>query len=186
MTNSNLLPGMVNRSVEVFVVENVTKAIHNGKIIDFTELPIGIIELLKEAIKNDKQAELALHDWHPQSQWKRIEQFATCRLGGLDHADDITEDGILQDGEYWACPNRGTCQYEGTLCKMPIINNHRLSHHDVKLMQLSSTEMTNEVIAEEMNMPLGTFHKAKAYLHSVLGIQTKQGITKFCLFFNLI
>jgi hypothetical protein len=50
MTNSNILPGMVNRSVEVFVVENITKALHNGKVIDFTELPLGIIELLKEAI----------------------------------------------------------------------------------------------------------------------------------------
>ena len=53
-------------------------------------------------------------------------------------------------------------------------------------MQLSSTELTNDVIAEEMNMPLGTFHKAKAQLHQILGIQTKQGITKICSFFNFI
>ena len=186
MTNSNILPGMVNRSVEVFVVENITKALHNGKVIDFTELPLGIIELLKEAIKSDKQLELALHDWHPTSEWKRLEQFATCRLGGLDYNDDITPDGKIQDGEYWPCPNRGSCQYEGVICKLPVINNHRLTTDEIKLMQLSSTELTNDVIAEEMNMPLGTFHKAKAQLHQILGIQTKQGITKICSFFNFI
>ena len=184
--NSNILPGMVNNSLEVFVVENVTKAIHKGKVIDFTELPLGIIELLKEAIKNDKQVALALHDWHPFSQWKRIEQYASCRLGGLDYNDDITADGKFQDGEYWPCPKRGTCQYEGIICKLPIVNDHRLSPEDVKLMQLSTTEKTNEVIAEELDMPLGSFHKAKARIHQILGIQTKQGITKFCTYLNLI
>jgi hypothetical protein len=186
MTNSNILPGMVNRSIEVFVVENETKAIHNGKVIDFSELPLGIVELLKEEIKKDTAVELALHDWHPFSEWKRVEQFATCRLGGLDHSDDITPCGKIQDGEYWNCPNRGKCQYEGTLCKLPVINNHRLNKEEIKLMQYSTTEMTNEVIAEEMNMALGSFHKAKAQLHQILGIQTKQGITKYCSFFNLI
>jgi hypothetical protein len=61
-----------------------------------------------------------------------------------------------------------------------------MSTEEIKLMQLSSTELTNDVIAEEMNMPLGTFHKAKAQLHQILGIQTKQGITKICSFFNFI
>ena len=186
MTNSNILPGMISNSLEIFVVENISKAIHKGKVIDLTELPLGIIELLKEAIKSDKQLELALHDMHPNSEWKRIEQFATCRFGGLDHNDDFSPEGKLQDGEYWQCPKRGTCLHEGVICKLPVVNNHRLTKDDIKLMQFSSTEMTNEVIAEEMNMPLGTFHKAKAQLHQILGIQTKQGITRLCSFLNLI
>jgi hypothetical protein len=66
------------------------------------------------------------------------------------------------------------------------LSNKLLTNDDIKLMQFSSTEMTNEVIAEEMNMPLGTFHKAKAQLHQILGIQTKQGITRLCSFLNLI
>lgn len=185
-TNSNILPGMMSKELEIFVVENAVKAIHNGKVIDFTEFPLGIIEQLKEKIKSDKQVELALHDWHPNSQWKRLEQYVSCHFGGLDYQADILPTGEMQDGEYWACPNRGKCQYEGVICKLPMINGQRFTNEDVKLMQLSTTEMTNEVIAEEMGMALGSFHKAKAKLHALLGVQTKQGITKFCSFFNFI
>lgn len=186
MTNSNILPGMMSKELEIFVVENAVKAIHNGKVIDFTEFPLGIIEMLKEKIKSEKEVELALHDWHPHSQWKRLEQFVSCRFGGLDYTGDINQKGEMQDGEYWSCPNRGKCQYEGVVCKMPLVNGHRLTSEDIKLMQLSSTEKTNEVIAEEMNMPLGTFHKAKARVHSILKVQTKQGVTRIGQYLNLI
>lgn len=185
MNQTKILPGMVNNSVEIFVVENVVKAIRRGKVIDFTDLPLGIIQRLKEEINKDKQLKLALHDMHPDSSWKRLEQFAKCRFGGLDFQGDITEDAI-QDGEYWDCPNRGNCAYEGIVCKLPMINNHRLTSQEIQLMQLSSSEKTNDVIAEEMNMPAGSFHKAKAILHSILGVQTKQGVTKACTLLNII
>lgn len=183
--NSNLLPGMVNNSLEFFVVENIVKAIISGKIIDFTEIPIGILELLREEINKDENVKLALLDMHPDSKWKRLEQFVTCRFGGLDFHGDIT-DGQFQNGEYWPCPKRGTCPHEGVVCKLPVVNDYRLTSEDIKLMQLSATEKTNEVIAEEMDMAMGSFHKAKANIHQNLRVQTKQGITKVCTYLNLI
>lgn len=183
---NNLHPGMNCNSVEFFVVDSYAKAIHKGKVIDFTELPLGIIEMLKEEIKKDKEVNLILHDLHPTSQWKRLEQFVTCRFGGIDFQGDITPEGNLQDGEYWPCPLRGNCSHEGKLCKLPIVNGQRLTTQEVQLMQLSTTDKTNEVIAEEMEMAPGSFHKAKALLHKLLGVQTKQCITRICTHLNLI
>jgi len=162
MKNSNVLPGMACSSIEIFVVENVVKAIHAGKVKDFSELPGGVVELLKEEINKDENVKLALHQMQPLSDWKRLEQFAKCRFGGLDYNADI-KNGELQDGEFWDCPNRGTCIHEGILCKLPIVNNHRLEQIEVKLLQLTATDMTNDVIAEELNIPLGTLHKIKKY-----------------------
>ncbi len=186
MTMTKMYPGMNCNSIEFFVLDSMAKAIHKGKVIDFTEIPLGIIELLREEIKKDKEVNLILHDLYPDSEWKRLEQFVSCRFGGLDFKSDITADGQLQDGEFWDCPKRGNCPHEGKLCKLPMVNDYRLTETDVKLMQLSTSEMTNEHIASELEMPLGSFHKAKAFIHSLLGVQTKQGITKVCIFFGLI
>ena len=185
MNNSNILPGMVNNSLEIFVVESVVKAIHSGKVIDFTEMPLGVIELLKEHMRKDEKVLLALHDMHPFSEWARLEQFAKCRFGGLDHQADFKE-GIFQDGEYWDCPVRSSCPHNGVICKLPVINDHRLTDKEVEIMQLSTTELTNDIIAEKMKMPAGTFHKEKKQLHHILKVQTKQGITKICNYLNLI
>jgi hypothetical protein len=185
MKQSNVLPGMFGSSIEFFVVENIVKTMMSGKVIDFTEIPAGIIELLREEINKDENVKLALYEMQPESDWKRLEQFVKCRFGGLDFRSDLQE-GQFQDGEYWDCPVRSTCKHAGTVCKLPMVNGHRLTYEDIKLMQLSSTEMTNEVIAEELHMPMGSYHKAKASLHKNLSVQTKQGITKHCVALNLI
>lgn len=182
---TNVLPGMICNSVEFFVVENVLKAILSGKVIDFNEIPIRIVELLREEINKDEKVKEALVQMHPDSDWKRLEQFVMCRLGGLDFNADI-KDGQIQDGEYVSCPKRGICPHEGVVCKFPKINDYRLTSEDIKLIQYSTTEMTNEVIAEEMDMPMGTYHKHKTKLHQIFKIQTKQGLTKAATMLNLI
>jgi hypothetical protein len=186
MCQTNLLPGLTNEHVEMFVEKNDLKILKSGKVISFSELSFATISILNEAIAYDKEVRIALHDLHPNSQIKRTEQFAKCRFGGLDFKADI-ENGELQDGEYWPCPNRGNCPHEGVLCKLPIVNGERLSDQDIKLIQESTTDKTNEVIAEELGMPMGSYHKSKRKLHKKLGnIQTKQALTKIALQWNII
>ena len=140
---------------------------------------------MKETIHADLPAKLELHDMHPNSEMLRVEQFARCRFGGLDFEGDIKE-GKLQDGEYWACPNRGTCKSEGILCKLPKFNNQRLSAEDVQLLQLKATNKTNDIIAEEMKIPNGSYHKLNKILYKKLGIQTKQEGVMISFLLNLI
>lgn len=175
MKSNNLqaFPGMLDQSTEFFVYEDKLKVIQHGNIKDLSDLPLQTIEILKQEMKADKEVNLALHDLHPTSKFKRIEQFITCRFGGLDFNSDV-QDGKLQDGEYWECPKRGSCPHEGVLCKLPVVNNERLTKTDVQLMQLSSSEITNDVMAETIGMPFGTLHQAKKQLYKKLGVQTKQ------------
>ena len=180
-----MYPGMVCSATEFFIEKNETKIIQNAKILPFCEISFATQEILKEAINEDLKVKLALHDMHPTSSMKRLEQFAKCRFGGLDFQGDI-KDGQLQDGEYWLCPKRGTCPHEGILCKLPTYNNQRLTSQDVQLLQLTATNKTNEAIGEEMNLPMGSFHKAKKFLYVKLGIQTKQEGVFISLFLNLI
>lgn len=179
-------PGMISsKSIEFFVTGNEVNVIHDKKISKFTELPFGAIQILQEAIDANKEIKLALHDMHPNSNYKRLEQFAKCRFGGLDFKPDI-KNNKLQEGEYWPCPMHGNCEAEGTLCQLPKFKGIRLEKREVEFMQLLSSEMTNQVIAEELEMALGTFHAFKKKLYQKLNIQTKQGITIIAYALNLI
>lgn len=182
---SNLLPGLTDDSVEFFTHQNQLKVIKSGQVLSFTDLPFATIQVLKEEINKSIETKVALHDFHPTSEMKRIEQFAICRFGGIDMQGDIVN-GELQDGEFWACPNHGNCPHEGVLCKLPFINGSRLNKQDVQLMKLSATEKTNEVIAEELSLPLGSFHFAKKFLYKKLGIQTKQELAVLAMNHNII
>lgn len=178
-------PGMIDGSTEFFLYEKELKVIQNGVVKNFTDLSSYTMGMLKEAINADKPTKLALLEMHPNSEMRRLEQFAICRFGGLDFQADI-KDNVLQDGEFFECPKRSACPHNGILCKLPVVNGTRLTHEDVQLMQLSTTELTNEAIADKMKLPLGSFHKKKNRIHSFLGVNTRPGITKFCSFLNLI
>jgi hypothetical protein len=185
MTQTKTFPGMACTSTEFFQHEKELKIIQNGTIKNFAESSFCTIQILKEEIEKNEAIKAALNELHPDSEMKRIEQFVLCRFGGLDFQPDI-KDGIVQDGEYWPCPKRGQCSFEGTLCKLPKINGHRLNDLEILLMQKTSTDLTNDVIAEEASIPLGTFHKVKKELYEKLSIKTKQELVKVAIFFNII
>lgn len=185
---NRMFPGMGDSFTEFFITIKETPSlniIQNGKILPFSDISFSTMKILDEAIHQDKKVNLELHDMHPTSKMKRIEQFAICRFGGLDFTGDI-EEGRLQNGEYWDCPLHGSCKSEGILCKLPTYNEQRLSTQEVQLLKLLTTDKTNEAIAEETKMAMGSFHKAKRILYNKLGIQTKQEATKIAYLLNLI
>lgn len=184
-TSNRVYPGMVDSSIEFFLTDDNLHVIQNNKVLPFCELSLDTIKLLQNEINKDANVKLALQEMCPSSSMQRLEQFVRCRFGGLDFEADIQK-GKLQDGEFWECPNRGNCPHEGTLCKLPSYNNMRLTKKDVELIQLTSTDKINEVIAEEMHLPMGSFHKAKKQLYERLCVQTKQELVRIGVYLNLI
>lgn len=185
LATNRQFPGMGCNAIEFFISDKETKIIQHGKVLPFSEIPFATLKMLEQTIQADINIKLELHDMHPTSRLKRIEQFARCRFGGLDFVGDII-DGQLQEGEYHSCPNRGNCASEGILCKLPSHNGQKLSSQNIQLMQLLSTSFTNENIAEKMSLPMGSFHKAHRLLYEKLGVQTKQEVTKIAYLLNLI
>ena len=179
------LPGMLTDEMEFFLQGNSLKAMTSGKVIDFTEVSFGYMQILKDEIEADPEVKMELLDLHPNSEFKRLETFVKCRFGGLDYEADLSHEGI-QKGEYWPCAIRGNCSSEGILCKAVSFNGEKLDTQDITLVQKLSTNSTNEVIAGEMHLPLGSFHLAKKKLYQKLGVQTKQESTIIAQRLNLI
>jgi DNA-binding CsgD family transcriptional regulator len=180
-----LYPGLTCDNVELFNDGHGLKAIYGGAVKAFHELPFLYIQAIKEAIQNNPAVKFQLERMHPDSEMKQIEQFAICNFSGLDHTADIAG-GVLQEGEYWDCPKRGLCPAEGILCKQLQYNGKSISSVEIKMIKLLSTDMTNEAMADELFLRLGTYHLIKKKLYEKLGVSTKQEITLIGVALNII
>ncbi len=176
-TNQKFYPGLMCANVEIFKNKSgELKILSDGKVKPFSDAPFAIIAVLLEQLQLEPESKKILEEWHPGSDIAQVNQFASCRFGGLDFQADI-KDYKLQDGEYHPCQHRGSCAAEGILCKMPKYNGTRLTIAMVKLMRLLSGNDTNEVIAEKLNLPLGSYHLLKKQVYAILGgVQTKQEV----------
>lgn len=169
-----LYAGMNCAGIELFAVESEMKFIADKQVQSIVNLPYGIRQLTQEEINKDEAVKIALQVMHPNSVFAQQNQFLQCRYGGLDFSADIKNNQFME-GDYWDCPKRATCVFNGIICKAPTYNGQKLSPIDIKLMQQLSTNTTNEVIADTLNLAMGTFHKIKKALYKKLGnIQTKQ------------
>ena len=95
-----LIPGLLDNTIEFFNFEDDVKFISDGKLKSFTEAPASVIIMLKEAIDKKPEAKAILMDWHPESEFNQLKQFASCKFGGIDYSADI-KNGELQEGEYF-------------------------------------------------------------------------------------
>ncbi|MDC7994434.1 hypothetical protein [Altibacter sp. HG106] len=179
--------GMTCTGTEIFKgPDGGLSIIDRGRVKPFSQAPISVIEKLRSQISLDIEAQNVLREMHPWDASNRIEQFAWCRYGGLDFKPDI-KDGEFQEGEFHSCPNRGKCKGEGILCKLPVFGGRRLTGKMVVLMQHLSGTDTNEVIAEKMDMAMGSFHLLKKKLYEALGgIQTKQEVVHIARDLNIV
>jgi hypothetical protein len=81
------------------------RIIQNSKILPFCEISLVLNRFFKKPSNEDLNVKLALHDMHPTSKMKRLEQFIMS-FRWIGFSGDI-KNGELQDGEYWQCPNHG-------------------------------------------------------------------------------
>jgi hypothetical protein len=180
-----IYPGMICDSLEFFNDGAQLRVVSGGKVKSFKDLSFFHIQILRERIAAEPEACSELMRMHPDSEIKRIEQYAICNFSGLDYEPDILN-GIVQQGEYWDCPKRGICPGEGKICKPLTYNGNIINAVEIKMIKLLVTDMTNEVMAETLLLPLGTFHKVKKSLYNKLGVYTKQEISIIAMHLNII
>ena len=197
MSTTAIYPGMLSQDVELFHHENALMFMSAGEVKPFDELPQKVLNSITLLLNNEPEEVKA----HALDRYLKggtcsspLEQYAWCRFGGLDFTPDIKvsavhdEGGIkVQDGEYWNCPFREGCAAEGILCKMPKVNGERLLPVEVKILRLLHTSDTNEVIAEKLELALGTYHLYKKRLYAKMGnLLTRHEVTRVAVSLNII
>ena len=183
--HARIYPGLLDSNVEFFKNGNDLKVISNGSIFDFKDLPPIIYNIISELLNSEKPAKKILEKWFPKSETKQLKKFTECRFGALDFTPDISN-AILQDGEYWDCPKRGSCEGEGIVCKNIKYQGVELTTQDIDLMKLLVTNDTNNVIAEKHQVSFGQLHKLKKNLYAKTNSQTRQCIGNVIAKLNIL
>lgn len=185
MSTTKIYPGMLDGNYELFHHDDELKALNQGQVISFEELPQSILKAISDLLEKEPSTRKVLEREKTLCTGSILEKFAFCRFGGLDFTPDVkvcvnkNEVIAIQDGEYWECPMRGNCAAEGVACKMPVYNGHRLTPIEVQVMKQLHTVDTNNVIAERLSIPLGTYHLIKKNLYEKLGaLLTRHEVTR--------
>lgn len=180
-----VFPGLMCDGIEMFNDGTQLKVFRGGKLTSFKDLPVYYIEIIREAIAGSPDIELHLQAMHPDSEMKRIEQFAICNFSGLDYEPDV-KGGVMQKGEYWDCPIRDLCPADGIVCTALEYNGHKILGREVQLIKLLTTALTNEAICQVMKLPAGSLETLRTKIYKKLGVQTKQEVAIIALSLNII
>ncbi|WP_177195015.1 response regulator transcription factor [Parapedobacter indicus] len=117
---------------------------------------------MKREIFKFPEAMKALAEWENLLPEDHVPRFIACNLGGLDDKPDITVDGVVNYTEYVDCRLRGTCRFEGKLCRALKVEHGVISGAEMAVLKLSNKPI--KIIADELNISQET---VKSHLKSI-------------------
>lgn len=146
---AGILP--TDTSTEIFAdPDNFGKCfwISEGKTKKFWELPLHIIDDLRDEMSSDLKALKGLRLMGLSTEAGMLEQYNYCNRGKLDSTPDITPQGKLNK-EFFDCGRRGKCSGENKVCSPICINGSRITFRELDCLRLN-TGLTYQQIAIEM------------------------------------
>ncbi|PWN67631.1 helix-turn-helix transcriptional regulator [Chryseobacterium oncorhynchi] len=185
MASTRLYPGMCDASLEIFFneKENELMIIKGGSVMNYDSLPDSETQFLDEIIKNETDVRMILESWSLSNKDQK-KMLAKCRFGGLNFSPDYKNGECQPDGI--DCPLANECIGFGKVCKPINYNGNRLSNFDIKTIQLLISSMKNTVIAEELEIPLGSFETYRTKLYKNLNVNTKQELARVAIELGLV
>lgn len=189
MNATRLYPGMCDGSLEIFFhhEEQKLKAIENGSVKCFRKVSETKKEFLKHIIRTEADTRKVLKRMFPAEPEKQIEKLAKCRFGGLNFQADFCKTSNTVSHDYVECIIRRTCAGCGIICKNMQYNGAELSQTDINAITLmATTDYKTEVLAEELRMPVGSFHVYRTDLYHRVGVKSKPELARVGVELGLI
>lgn len=175
----NQLPaGLLDHNYEFFTHEGVhAYCLTHSKVIPFELWEDKLINSIFLQIPKVKLA--LLIQIGLKGKREQVQQFTICNYGGFDHKADMV-DGVLQETEYWACPNRGKCPHEGTLCDgLKTDTGNFLTGREIEYAKHTAQGHLDKHIATLMNISIHTVTTHSKNFRKKTGLFRKTDITRF-------
>jgi DNA-binding CsgD family transcriptional regulator len=151
MKNPQLPAGLEDKNLEIYFHDGDLKAIFQGKVVDFIELPGAIRDIFEVQLIRDTAAVHSLqHDMFILDGTAMLLQYVKCVYGGFDCKPDLR--GTKTTPECWDCGNHGACPGEGKVCKMPAGPMGVLSKREYQVTILAAKGKYDKEIAYELHI----------------------------------
>lgn len=184
--NQKLPAGLVNKSVEFFIHNDLIFCIYDGKIYAFDDTPPNIITIIEDEMKANSSAMKAMNAWGIQTKNEKIKQYIACRFGKFDANPDIDADGQIRHSEYTDCGRRGKCPYENKICAPMTLKNGVLSKKDIRILKLIGANMLDKQICAALNITTEVLRGAKKRLCASAGLESKTALAVLAHKLNLL
>jgi len=185
MSSIRLYPGMCDGALEIFFNHELNElmAINNGRIKKYDDLHENEVFFLKEILDNEPETKKILSGWFTD-EYNQKKTLAKCRFGGLNFTPDL-KNGIA-DPDNILCPKISDCIGFGVVCKPLKYKGIELTSFDIKAIKLLSSSKKNTVIADELDIPIGSFEIYRTRLYKKMEITTKQELAGVAFKIGLI
>lgn len=123
--------------------------ISKGKTHLFKELPLYILDDLRDELLSDTKALSGLRLMGIDTEDEMLEQYNYCNRGKLDGIPDISKTG-KKSKEFIECNRRGHCPGENKVCSPLCINGERITHRELECLKLIGINLSYKQIMIEM------------------------------------
>lgn len=170
-------PGLADDKIEFFVLNGEPVFLQGGKMHPFGDLSVDEATKLRSLLDHDKRALMGLEQLGITDPIEQLKKFVFCRFGNFNLIPDMDEDEV--NYEYWDCGSRHFCPAIGFLCLAPQVPKGNLTPHDLKLISLVRSDITNKQIADLTHRSVHTINRQCENITKKIGCFTKTGIAAF-------
>lgn len=162
-------------SCEFFYHESNVKALLNGRVIEFQDFPVELLDSIRNEMEADKKIIPALEKMGAHDPMSQVEQFLICRYGSFNNDPDYgNPEG--NDIEYYNCGMRNTCPFQGIVCKQFVTNDGVLGWREMEIIKLMTEDITDKEIAARLFISEHTARKHRQNITKKLNVHSKVGI----------
>lgn len=172
MSEELLLPGLVDNHTEYFNHHDKSLQVKSGSVHIISDLPTGFKNLIKQAIHEDRFAQRGLDKIGITEENERVQKYYSCNYSSCDQHPDVTDCGKLGPREYIPCPNRGNCEAEGMLCKIPF----GLSIRQRDVVREIGFGLLDKEICAKLGISQDTLRNHKDHAAAKAGIERKTSL----------
>jgi DNA-binding CsgD family transcriptional regulator len=184
----NQLPaGLLNHHYEFFAGPDLHGyCLTSGQVVHFDDFDEQLLIVIELQIAEYPIKVRAIHEMGITGRINVIRQFLVCNYGGFDHLADMI-DGQLQATEYWPCPKRSTCAFNGIICDgVKTATGEFLSPREIQVTKLIAAGHLDKEIGLHLNIKLNTVTTHTKNIRRKTGLYRKADITGFAYKNNIV
>lgn len=184
----NLPAGLLDHNYEFFSDKSGSHAycLSSGQVIPFVQFAPEVHDALVEHFNHFPEKVKAATALAAVNRISPLEQLTHCNYGGFDNEPDMT-DGQLHQHEFWNCPERGNCRFEGKCCdRLKTDTGEFLTPAEIQVVKLSAAGHLDKTIAAHLSISPHTVAAHQRNIRRKTNLFRKPDITRFAHQKNLL
>jgi len=163
----NIPSGLEDHNLEIYRHKNTVRAIFNGKITNYIDLPNSIREVFQVELINDRKACTCLRAKMCITDANQMEEtYVGCRYGALNHIADLKKGKTQADMP--VCDETETCPGFDIVCKAPSGPGGSLARREFQIAVLIASGKLDKEIANDLGIKIPTLRTHIARIHEKL------------------